>query len=252
MRKTSVAIAIVALMLGACSDNEHEVNKSRPISSVPSTSSAVMESMSGQEQGDQAVDSAMEGAEKSMDDTTDTAMIDDAMDKAEEMTADSGTGDVMDKAAEMVDGGTDAVKEMAADSGLMDKAEEMTDSADMVDTAKEMAADSDMMDKAGETVEEAAGGLAAVSMEDGTALAKKSGCFACHSIDRKILGPSWKDVAAKYADDKVAGKAHLLTKVAKGGKGAWADQGIVAPMPPYSPRVSDENIEILVDFVLSL
>ena len=84
------------------------------------------------------------------------------------------------------------------------------------------------------------------------ALAKASGCFACHSIERKVLGPSWKDVSAKYAGDKAAGKAHLLTKVAKGGKGVWADQGINAAMPPYSPRVSDENIEKLVDFILAL
>ncbi|NOX28157.1 MAG: cytochrome c, partial [Gammaproteobacteria bacterium] len=52
--------------------------------------------------------------------------------------------------------------------------------------------------------------------------------------------------------DKAAGKAHLLTKVAKGGKGVWADAGINAAMPPYSPRVSDENIEKLVDFILAL
>jgi len=255
MRKTSIAIAMAALILGACSDNEHEVNESGSISSVPSTPSAVMESMSGKEQGDQAVDSAMEAAEKSMDDTTDTAITDGVMDKAEEMTADSGAGDVMDAAAEMADDGVDAVKEMAVDSGMMDKAEEMmadTDGADMMDTAKAMAEDSSMMDKAEEMVDSATSGLAAVNIEDGTALAKKSGCFACHAIDRKILGPSWKDVAAKYADDKAAGKAHLLTKVAKGGKGVWADAGIVAPMPPYSPRVSDENIEILVDFVLGL
>jgi len=84
------------------------------------------------------------------------------------------------------------------------------------------------------------------------ALAKASGCFACHSIERKVLGPAWKDVAAKYAGDKAAGKTHLLTKVAKGGKGVWADAGITAAMPPYSPRVSDENIEKLVDFILSL
>jgi len=50
------------------------------------------------------------------------------------------------------------------------------------------------------------------------ALAKASGCFACHSIERKVLGPAWKDVAAKYAGDKAAGKTHLLTKVAKGGR----------------------------------
>ncbi|MBL1432007.1 MAG: c-type cytochrome [Gammaproteobacteria bacterium] len=103
-----------------------------------------------------------------------------------------------------------------------------------------------------EAVEEAPVVMAAVSMEDGTALAKKSGCFACHSIDRKILGPGWKDVAAKYAGDKAAGKAHLLNKVAKGGKGVWTEITGGAAMPPYSPRVSDENIEILVDFIIGL
>jgi len=66
-------------------------------------------------------------------------------------------------------------------------------------------------------------GVSTVSADE--ALAKASGCFACHSIEKKVLGPGWKDVAAKYAGDKAAGKALLLTKVAKGGKGAWADQG---------------------------
>lgn len=93
-------------------------------------------------------------------------------------------------------------------------------------------------------------GVSTVSADE--ALAKASGCFACHSIEKKVLGPGWKDVAAKYAGDKAAGKAHLLTKVAKGGKGVWADAGITAAMPPYSPRVSDENIEKLVDFILAL
>jgi cytochrome c len=79
------------------------------------------------------------------------------------------------------------------------------------------------------------------------ALAKKSGCMACHSVDRKIVGPAWKDVGVKYKGDAGA-KAALIEKVKKGGKGAWG----AAPMPPYSPRVSDENIEKLVTFVLSL
>ncbi len=78
-------------------------------------------------------------------------------------------------------------------------------------------------------------------------LAKKSGCMACHSIEKKIVGPAWKDVAAKYKGDADA-KSKLIAKVKKGGKGVWGP----APMPPYSPRVSDANIEKLVDFVLSL
>ncbi len=79
------------------------------------------------------------------------------------------------------------------------------------------------------------------------ALAKKSGCLACHSVEKKIVGPAWKDVAAKYKGDAGA-RDRLIAKVHKGGKGVWGP----APMPPYSPRVSDANIEKLVDFVLSL
>jgi len=78
-------------------------------------------------------------------------------------------------------------------------------------------------------------------------LAKKSGCLACHSVEKKIVGPGWKDVADKYKDDAAA-RANLIAKVKSGGKGTWG----AAPMPPYSPRVSDANIEKLVDFVLSL
>ncbi|NOX77125.1 MAG: c-type cytochrome [Gammaproteobacteria bacterium] len=83
------------------------------------------------------------------------------------------------------------------------------------------------------------------------ALAKKSGCLACHSIEKKIVGPAWKDVAARYKGDAGA-KAALVAKVKKGGKGNWTKVTHGAPMPPYSPRVSDANIEKLVDFVLSL
>ena len=78
-------------------------------------------------------------------------------------------------------------------------------------------------------------------------LAKKSGCLACHSVDKKIVGPAWADVGKKYKGDAGA-KAALIAKVKAGGKGVWGP----APMPPYSPRVSDENIEKLVTFVLSL
>ncbi|MCF6336442.1 MAG: c-type cytochrome [Gammaproteobacteria bacterium] len=83
------------------------------------------------------------------------------------------------------------------------------------------------------------------------ALAKKSGCLACHGVDKKIVGPSWKDVAAKYKGDAGA-KDRMIAKVKKGGKGNWTKITGGAPMPPYSPRVSDENIEKLVDFIMTL
>ena len=82
-------------------------------------------------------------------------------------------------------------------------------------------------------------------------LAKKSGCLACHSVDKKVVGPAWKDVSAKYKGDAAA-KAALVEKVKKGGKGNWTAVTGGVPMPPYSPRVADADIEKLVDFVLSL
>ena len=82
-------------------------------------------------------------------------------------------------------------------------------------------------------------------------LAKKSGCLACHSVEKKVVGPAWKDVAAKYKGDAGA-KDTLIEKVKKGGKGNWTEVTGGAPMPPYSPRVADADIEKLVDFVLGL
>ena len=82
-------------------------------------------------------------------------------------------------------------------------------------------------------------------------LAKKSGCLACHSIEKKIIGPAWKDVAARYKGNPDA-KAILIGRTKKGGKGNWTKITGGAPMPPYSPRVSDENITKLVDFILTL
>lgn len=82
-------------------------------------------------------------------------------------------------------------------------------------------------------------------------LAKKSGCLACHAVDKKVVGPAWNDVAAKYKGDAAARDA-LIAKVKAGGKGNWTDVTGGVPMPPYSPRVADADIEKLVDFVLAL
>lgn len=88
---------------------------------------------------------------------------------------------------------------------------------------------------------------AVLSDAEGRKLAQRSGCFVCHAIDKKVVGPAWKDIAAKYRGD--AGiEAKLITKVAKGGSGAWGS----VPMPANAPRVSDVDIKSLVKFVLSL
>ena len=106
-------------------------------------------------------------------------------------------------------------------------------------------------------------------------LAKKSGCTACHTIEKKLVGPAWRDVSKAYnkvkstgtavdpaaykatkkvadilAENKAANaEAWLIQKVSKGGKGNWFD---TTAMTPNSPKVSDADIKTLVEFVLSL
>lgn len=76
-------------------------------------------------------------------------------------------------------------------------------------------------------------------------LADDKGCLACHAIDAKRIGPSFKDVAAKYADDKKA-VATLAAKVRKGGGGVWGS----IPMPANT-QVSDAEAKKLVEWVLT-
>ena len=79
------------------------------------------------------------------------------------------------------------------------------------------------------------------------ALAQKSGCLACHSVSAKVLGPGYKDVAAKYKGDKTA-EARLVAKVKAGGSGVWGPM----PMPPMGAQVKDPDIKTIVEWVLSL
>jgi len=90
-----------------------------------------------------------------------------------------------------------------------------------------------------------AGTLAAAPAIANEELAKKHGCFACHATDKKLVGPSYKDVAAKYRSDKGA-DAKLFDKVKKGGTGVWG----TVPMPPNA-HVPDADIKTLVKWVLS-
>lgn len=89
-----------------------------------------------------------------------------------------------------------------------------------------------------------ASSMLAHAAPDGLALATKNGCLACHSVDAKIVGPSYKEVAAKYRNDKGAA-AKLLAKVKSGGAGNWGS----VSMPPQPASAAD--IKIIVDWVLS-
>jgi cytochrome c len=90
-----------------------------------------------------------------------------------------------------------------------------------------------------------AGPTASMSAE-AVKLAKDIGCFACHSVEKKFLGPSWKNVAAMYRLDP-AGEDKLLAKIAKGGSGVWGQ----IEMPAY-PNVSEADRRVLVKAILSL
>lgn len=76
-------------------------------------------------------------------------------------------------------------------------------------------------------------------------LAQKNNCTACHAVDRKLVGPSYKDVAARYAGDKGA-EAKMAGKIKAGGSGVWGP----VPMPP-NPQISDADVKALAKWVLS-
>lgn len=81
--------------------------------------------------------------------------------------------------------------------------------------------------------------------DDQLKLATDKGCTACHAVDKKVIGPAYKDVAKKYKGDAKAPEM-LVQKVIKGGQGVWGP----IPMPPN--KVSDEEAKKLVAWVLSL
>lgn len=76
-------------------------------------------------------------------------------------------------------------------------------------------------------------------------LAKKHACLACHAVDKKLVGPSYKDIAAKYRGDAGA-EARLADKVKKGSQGAWGQ----VPMPPNA-SVPDGDVRALVKWILT-
>jgi cytochrome c len=78
------------------------------------------------------------------------------------------------------------------------------------------------------------------------AMMKKDGCSACHAVDKKIIGPSYQEVSAKYKGDKDAA-AKLVKKVKEGGSGVWGQ----VPMPP-NVATPDADVKALVDWILTL
>lgn len=86
--------------------------------------------------------------------------------------------------------------------------------------------------------------VAAPALAD-QALAQKKNCMACHAVEKKVVGPAYKDVAKKYAGKDMVDK--LAAKVKQGGSGVWG----AIPMPA-NPQVSDAEAKQLVSWILSL
>ncbi len=78
------------------------------------------------------------------------------------------------------------------------------------------------------------------------ALAKSKNCMACHAVDKKVVGPAYKDVAKKYAGDAKAGDM-LASKIIKGGSGVWG------PVPmPANAQVNDAEAKKLVAWIMAM
>jgi cytochrome c len=82
--------------------------------------------------------------------------------------------------------------------------------------------------------------------QDAKAMLQKYGCTACHADAKKVIGPAYADVAAKYKGDAGA-VAKLAEKVKKGGSGVWGP----VPMPPNA-AVPDADIKTMVTYVMTL
>ena len=92
----------------------------------------------------------------------------------------------------------------------------------------------------------AAAGMSDTGQGPVARLLNANACVACHQVDRRVVGPSFKEVAAKFASDGDA-VAKLSKKIREGGSGNWGN----VPMPP-NPALSDAELRTIVDWVLAL
>lgn len=97
----------------------------------------------------------------------------------------------------------------------------------------------------------AAGLIGSGAAQADEALAKSKNCLACHTVDKKLVGPAYKDIAKRYAGQKGI-EATLAEKIIKGGKGAWTKElGAAIPMPP-NPTVKPEEAQRLAKWIMGL
>ena len=94
----------------------------------------------------------------------------------------------------------------------------------------------------------AAAGIGSSAALASEAIIKKARCVACHAVDKKLVGPAYKDVAARYRGDAEA-PARLFAKVRSGGSGNW---GEIPMLPHPSDKISDENLTAAIQWILAL
>lgn len=93
-----------------------------------------------------------------------------------------------------------------------------------------------------------AASLAVSTVHASEAIVKKARCVSCHAVDKKMVGPAYKDVAAKYKGDADA-PVRLAAKVRAGGAGVWGD----IPMLPHpADKISDADLAAAIDWILAL
>ncbi len=90
--------------------------------------------------------------------------------------------------------------------------------------------------------------LPAIPAQASEAIIKKARCVACHAVDKKLVGPAYRDVAAKYRGDPEA-LTRLSAKVRHGGSGVW---GEIPMMPHPADKISDADLKLAVEWILQL
>ena len=90
--------------------------------------------------------------------------------------------------------------------------------------------------------------LALSAAQASEAIVKKARCVSCHAVDKKMVGPAYKDVAAKYRGDTSA-PTRLAAKVRAGGAGVW---GEVPMLPHPADKISDADLAAAIDWILAL
>lgn len=131
---------------------------------------------------------------------------------------------------------------MAACSNNEKKADDIT--IDYSNAAKDYADDAVASGDAAATTESDAATSEAGGEDPGLAMIEASDCLACHKVDAKVIGPSYKDVAAKYTE---ADTEMLARKIIDGGSGNWGE----VPMTPH-PDINMQKAETIVKYILSL